>query len=71
MNVHVSSSAYQFAHGKQPRGHGSWAFYMGPSRVGQPDQEPVWFPYGSYSDARRQAVAYAKANGYAEIRVAS
>jgi hypothetical protein len=57
-----STSEFQFSHGKQPRGEGYWAFFF------DRDSEPQFWS-GSYAEAKRQATAYAKANGKSFVRV--
>lgn len=51
----ISTSAYEFAHGKKPRGSGQWAFWIRPWR-GAPDSRSDLFfasanlPYGQAKD---------------------
>lgn len=68
MRVEVSTTQYQFAHGKAPRGRGYWAFEF----PGQGTNQP-WFAPGqqSYSEARRAAVAEANRRGVCFVRVCS
>jgi hypothetical protein len=68
MRVEVSTTAYQFAHGKAPRGRGYWAFEF----PGQHTNEP-WSAPGeqSFSDAKRAAVAEARRRGVSFVKVAS
>jgi len=73
MNVQVNTTEYQMAHGKQPRGgyeHAQWAFYMGRNKANETVNDAVWFS-GTYSAAKKQAVAHAKANGFHTVRVGS
>lgn len=56
--IDINTSEYEYAHGKKPRGQGSWAFcprqnYMEPYYL----DHCVWFT-GLYSEARKQAVAH-------------
>jgi len=66
--VSVSTAAYELAHGRKPRGYGSWAFAFGDRNA-----EPTWVKdvRGSggmtYVEARRIAVAQAAAQGIDEI----
>ena len=62
--IEVSTSEYEFAHGKRPRSDGTWAFFF--DRVTEP-----FFVNGSYSEAKRQAIKYAKERGYSRIEVGS
>ena len=59
--VSVSTSAYQFSAGKMPSGSGNWGFDIG--------SETVFFS-GSYSDAKKKAIAYAAQRGISSIKVA-
>jgi hypothetical protein len=69
MRVEVSTTAYQFAHGKAPRGRGYWAFEF----PGQSPANGPWFVPGeqTYSDAKRAAVAEANRRGVCFVKVAS
>ncbi len=64
MAVNVSTTDYESAHGKRPRGWGSWAFFIGD------ETEPLWHT-GKYSDAKRMAVAYALTKRHDTVRVGS
>lgn len=65
--VEVSTYRYVFAHGQSPRGRGSWAFRP----WGSPSyQDWQWFQ-GTYTEARRQAVAWARENGVGRLEVGS
>lgn len=50
-NVQVvfETRSYEFAHGRTPRGYGSWAFDAG--------QGPEFMPASTYADAKRAFVA--------------
>ena len=63
MTVTVNNSAFVFAHGRSPRGQGSWAF--GRERNTRVE-ECVWFN-GTFAEARKQAVAWARANGVDQV----
>lgn len=63
----VRTEHYEFAHRKSPRGFGSWAFSF--RRAGKWDAEPVFFHQQTYGQAKRQAVAHAKATGADTVRV--
>ncbi len=52
--IEISTSEFQFAHGRKPRGRGHWAFYL------PDDPEPVFFN-GTYTEACRLAKALAAA----------
>lgn len=65
-SIRVDTSAYYFAHGHEPRGRGSWAFYF------NPQEEPWWAP-GSllYSKARQLALREAQKRGLYSFTVAT
>ncbi len=63
----VSTTAYQFAHGKHPRGEGCWAFFFD----GNEDVTQAKFFFGTFAAARKQAVEYAKAHGHKSVAVGS
>lgn len=63
--VQFSTTQYVFAHGREPRGTGSWAFRPWGSR------EPWTFFEGSYSEARRQATRWARERGVGRVEVGS
>ena len=53
-------SAYEFSTGYKPRGMGNWAFKIGSEEK---------FIYGSYSDAKKEAISYAASKGISSIKV--
>jgi len=67
MTITVSTTSYKWSHGKEPRGFGYWAFYMGKETT---DSEPVWFT-GKYAEAKKQAIAHAKGLGITRVIVGS
>jgi hypothetical protein len=63
--ITVSTSKYQFSHGKQPRGRGSWAFFFdGHTAI----DDALWHN-GTYGEAIKMARAYAVSKGYTLIEV--
>lgn len=62
MAIEVSTTEFEFSHGKKPRGTGCWAFFIGR------DPEP-FFHCGSFADARRMAIAMAISKGETFIKV--
>jgi hypothetical protein len=67
--VEFSTTAYEFAHGRKPRGRGSWAFGLRGAdlRGGAELGELVWFS-GTYSEAKRAARAhFAASHPHAEF----
>lgn len=65
--VEFSTTAYQFAHGKMPRGTGHWGFFFNNSQ----DVDYCWFFNGTFADAKRAAMARAMTKGYFKVSVAS
>lgn len=63
--IEISTTDYQFSHGKEPRGTGQWAFIFD----GNYD-EPYW-AYGSYTQASNDARKLAVAKGFTKIAVGS
>lgn len=56
MKVHVSTSHYEFSHGKQPRGYGYWMF----GEWTGSDYDVRIGVSGTYSAAKREAVKIAR-----------
>lgn len=54
MKTIVRTNKYEITSGKKPKGFGSWAFEIGNS--------VVWIT-GNYGEAKKQAIAKAKADG--------
>ena len=71
MNVHVNTAQFQFAHGRAPRGFGTWLF--APKRdTDALDPAIIRTPHPmNYADAKRYAVSVAKQRGYSDIYVMS
>jgi hypothetical protein len=67
MQVQVSTTQFEFCHSRRPRGEGTWAFFFD----GEDDASKAWWFTGSYGEARRAAVAYAKEHGYRSVQVGS
>lgn len=63
--VSVYTGAYSFSHGKEPRGGGHWAF--GYTR--NPDIKDVKWYFGTYGEAKKQAIAEAAASGHRSVYV--
>ena len=64
MSIEIKTSEYEFAHGKKPRGYGGWAFFFGN------ETEPFW-AHGTYSEAKKMAIAMAVIKKVSVIRVGS
>ncbi len=65
--VEVSTTQFQFAHGRTPRGSGDWYF----TAVGGSEHRGGRWFHGMYSDARAQAVAWARETGAYRVEVGS
>ncbi len=68
----VSTTAYEGAHGKPPRGRGYWACFFGHGRGSGMCVDP-WFCPGerNYAEARTLAVNEAGARGFTWVEVGS
>lgn len=73
--MRVSTTQYEAAHGKSPRGKGGWAFEF---KMNGHWTDPVFVRGGefgqsllTYSEAKREAVRRAKSAGASEVRVCS
>ena len=53
---------YRFANGVIPRGRGTWAFEIG---------DKTEFIYGSYSDAKKEAIKRAASLGISRVKLGS
>jgi len=62
--VRVSTTEYEFVHGKKPRGTGHWFFYIKEGAV----EASIWMT-GTYSEATHGAKKFAKNIGATEIKV--
>ena len=56
MHIRVNTRDFENSHGRKPRGEGRWGFRLSGGAYGQRE---FWAP-GTYSAAKRQAVAEAK-----------
>lgn len=66
MKVEVRTTHYEFAHGRKPRGTGLWLFHGYNERSGRT------FEFnGSYSEAKRKAIEWARARGTNMLEVCS
>jgi hypothetical protein len=65
-NFIVSTSLYEFTHGRKPKGEGYWAFLLGAKG------DATHFVEGTvkYGEAKTRAISYALSRGYTSIRVA-
>ena len=67
MTVHVNTNDFEFSHGKQPRGYGSWAFFFNR----RADVNTAFWFNGTYAEARKAATEEAKRRGFDEVFVGS
>lgn len=65
--LEVETRQYELAHGKMPRGRGSWAFFFD----GRTNVDDAFWHNGLYREACQMAKAYARAKGYSRIEVGS
>lgn len=69
MRVEFNTTEYQFSHGKQPRGRGSWAFAFSRNA---PVEEMFWTPGSTtYAEAKKMAKAEAERRGVSTVYVGS
>lgn len=71
--VRVSTREYRSNHSAEPRGRGSWAFFMGeaPDNYDARDERIWWSPSCTFAEARKLAVAEAARQGIAVVEVLS
>jgi hypothetical protein len=71
MPMQFDTSAYVEAHGRSPRGRGSWAFFFDTDNNAPIEQ--AWFTPGclTYSEAKKLARAEAKRRGATFVTVGS
>lgn len=62
--MQVRTTKFQFSHGKQPRGWGMWGFFFDGN-----EDEHFWFT-GSFAEAKRRAVEFARQWKHRTVEVA-
>lgn len=62
MKARIATKHYQFAHGKAPRGTGSWAFHPNP-HVDSLSTEILWVHQATWGEAKKTAGAHFGAKG--------
>lgn len=67
MTVSISTAQYERAHGRKPRGRGSWAFFFD----GDESIDSAFWVSGMYVEARRQAIQEARRLGKHTVEVGS
>lgn len=66
MRVEVKTTHYEFAHGRKPRGTGLWMFH------GYNDRSGRTFEFnGTYSEAKKEAVKWARSRDCHMVEVCS
>lgn len=70
MKTRIETSRYQFAHGKAPRGHGSWAFHPD-FNVDASSAEILWVHRATFGEAKKAAVAHFSAKGTTSVHALS
>ena len=66
----VSTTQFELAHGKKPRGRGSWAFAFDVAVNGEFAEDLFW-SQGTFAEARRAAVVEARRRGVTHVEVQS
>ena len=67
MNARIDTTQYEAAHGRKPRGTGNWFFFFDNDR----DVMNAFQAYGSYTNAKKQAIVEATSRGVSIIHVGS
>jgi hypothetical protein len=68
--VDVITRHYEFAHGRRPRGYGSWAFsFTGPNPDVLDPTQLFWVHASKYGAAKKVAVALARKCGQTRVWV--
>ena len=67
MKVRVHTTDFEFAHGRKPRGEGTWAFFFDR----RASVEQAFWATGSFTEAKKQAVAEAQRRGFEDVFVGS
>jgi hypothetical protein len=71
----VGNTDYEFAHGKKPKGYGSWFFvaHRGGIDFGKDveGKDYIQMHQMSYGDAKKAAIKWAKSKGYSSLFVAT
>lgn len=67
MTVEVNTRDFEFSHGRKPRGSGSWAFFF----KRDDDVSNAFWAQGSYTEAKKAAIAEAKRRGARTVFVGS
>lgn len=65
--IEVSTSNYEFSHGKKPKGSGGWMFSPHKNPDMKTQKDDVFSTHGSYTDAKKKAAAWAKDKGHRTI----
>lgn len=69
--MNVSTSNYEFTHGRKPRGEGYWAFQFYTGGKDTIEWAPTFHMERTYSAAKKWAIARAKELGADRVAVAT
>ena len=67
MHVMFSTDKYEWSHGKKPRGFGVWGFWFD---CDTRTKVTFWVTGSSFADAKKSALAWARAKNYSFVEVA-
>jgi len=68
--MQVSTTEFEFSHGRKPRGRGHWAFYFGFRGIVGGTVEPAFAPGEmTFTQAKRWAISEAKKSGWTRVVV--
>jgi hypothetical protein len=70
MKTEILTHRYQFAHGRAPRGFGSWAFHPN-FNVDATSPEILWVNQSTYGDAKKKAIAHFSVLGIPAVHALS
>lgn len=65
MTIQIDTTEYEFAHGRKPRGTGTWAFFFDADKI------PWWMPDATYAEAKKAAIKEGRRIGAFRIKVGS
>ena len=66
MKMQINTAEFVNGHGKTPKGYGNWAFWLG---CDTSDINKAYFFTGTFTEAKKQAVAKARELGISTITV--
>lgn len=65
--IEFSTTQYEFAHGKKPRGYGRWVFFFD----GETSIEKSLWHTGKFSEVKALAIRWAVIKGHHKVTVGS